>query len=155
LFFFLSNVLTSDPVVLMNDEFFRSITNHVYSPSPDPSSPLEGNGGGGGGGGNAAGIIPTNTNDSAALEVRRLRLVGKLEQLTASFGGPNSLKHMNSSSLVNLAFTGDDRVYMQAHLVKFHPNFSENQFGMVRNKGFSCKTKVSKEIFNMFQDVNS
>lgn len=62
---------------------------------------------------------------------------------------------MNSPSLVNLVFRGDDRVYMQAHLVKFHPNFSENQFGMVGGKGFSCKSKITKDIFNMFQDVNS
>jgi len=147
-------VLMTDPIVLMTDDFFRSLTNGVYSPSPEPLSPNGSNGGGGGGNGGGS-IIATNTNDSAALEVKRLRLVGKLEQLTAAYGGPNSKKSMNSPSLVNLDFTAEDRTYMQAHLVRFHPNFPENQFGMVRYKGFSCKTLIGKEIFNMFQDVNN
>jgi len=140
----------------MSDDFFRSLTNHVYSPSPEPLSPNGGNGGGGGGGDNGGGgIISTNTNDSAALEVRRLRLVGKLEQLTSTFNGPNAKKTMNSPSLVNLVFTGDDRNYMQAHLEKFHPNFSENQFAKIPSKGFSCKIRISNEVFGMFQDVNN
>lgn len=60
---------------------------------------------------------------------------------------------MNSRNLINLAFDHVDRDYMKFHLDKFHPNYSENQFGYTA-AGFANKTSVSEDMLNLFKDVN-
>lgn len=64
---------------------------------------------------------------------------------------------MNSPNLVNLMFTDRDRQYMYEHLVKFHSHElnNENIWGNIRNKGFSCKGLITRDIFNLFRDINT
>jgi hypothetical protein len=131
---------------------FANILNPTTSGGGDGRrSPLPNEGGGGG---NGSTIIPLTSETNSQLEAKRIQLSGKIEQLVFSFDGPNSGKVMNSPRLVNLHFTDNDREYMKFHLDKFHSTYSENQFGMVRGKGFSCKVGVSRDIGNMFLNRN-
>lgn len=125
---------------------------NILNPAPSEGSSNLPSNGGGGGGGNGSTITPETS--SAQLEADRVILQGKLNQLNINLHGPNSRKTMNSNSLINLEFTARDREYMKFHLDKFHPRYSENMFGMVNGKGFSCKTRVTEEICRMFSNRN-
>jgi len=94
-----------------NSDFYRFVTNGVFSPSPyQPSSPPGGPSGG-------KSTFPSATQDSVSvLETKRLNLLAKIQQITFTSTGPNKNKTMNSSKLVNLEFTWTDRDYMKSHL---------------------------------------
>lgn len=128
----------------MSSDFLKSITTGVFNtPSPEPTSSP-------GGGGNNTPIISQNIE-----EIRRLDLYSKLEQLTASFNGPNKGKTMNSPTLVNLEFTADNRNYMLYHLHKFHPDkLGTNGFKTILGKGFGCTMPISQERLALFSDIN-
>lgn len=59
---------------------------------------------------------------------------------------------MNGNSLYNLSFTTQDRAYLRYHIETFHPNASENQYGFVKNKGYSIKTPINLEILDIFNN---
>ena len=153
--FLASNIYDDYIVFISEDEWCRSLTNGLFDPaSPQQTSPP--NGGGGGNGGNDNGLAVAATQNVNTLEVRRLDLYNKLQQLSFDYNGPNRGKTMNSSSLINLRFTPDNRSYMLEHLQKFHPNvINTNGFAFVPEKGFGCSNQISRERLALFTDVNT
>jgi hypothetical protein len=139
----------------MNDDnFFREVTNGVFTSGSEPSSPQPG--------GNGGGPIDQSILDArrllevARLENQRIDLVNKLTQITHDYPGPNASLTMNSPKLVNLVFTNDNRTYMFNHLQKFHPDtLDTNGFRVVKEFGFSCTSRISRGRLALFSDVNT
>jgi len=162
----LSNVF--DNIFLTNGNMWTEFTNlspPKDSPSPGPNGPNgpggpnSPNGPNGPNGPDGSNVVtePSNVNAANLLEQKRVTLFNKLYQLSYDSHSVNSSKKMNSPTLVNMSFDNTDRDYMRYHLNKFHTRelANDNAWGNVGNKGFSCKTTVSREKVNLFKDINT